>query len=115
MYGVSKLAGELAVRAACPQRSYVVRVSGLFGRSGSRAKGRGGNFVETMLRLQSEGRPIRVVDDQTLAPTYTVDLALKLRDFVLGQPAYGTYHMTAAGSCKQRITRGRPAANSALV
>lgn len=99
MYGVSKLAGELAVRAACPEQHYIVRVSGLFGLRGSRAKGRGGNFVETMLRLQSEGRTIRVVNDQTLAPTCTLDLALKLREFVLAQPAFGTYHMASAGSC----------------
>jgi hypothetical protein len=72
LYGVSKLAGELAVRAACP-RSYIVRVSGLFGLRGSRAKG--GNFVETMLRLAAQGKSLRVVDDQTLTPSYTADVA----------------------------------------
>jgi dTDP-4-dehydrorhamnose reductase len=96
VYGISKLAGELAVRAASPD-SYIVRVSGLFGLAGSR--GKGGNFVETMLQLQAEGRVIRVVDDQILAPTYTRDLAQKLSEFVLTRPPAGTYHMTAAGSC----------------
>jgi dTDP-4-dehydrorhamnose reductase len=95
-YGISKLAGELAVRAACPA-SYVLRVSGLFGLTGSRAKG--GNFVETMLRLQAEQPEIRVVDDQVLAPTYTRDLAYKVRELVLASPAYGLYHVTAGGSC----------------
>lgn len=96
MYGISKLAGELAVQAACP-RSYIVRVSGLFGLRGSRAKG--GNFVETMLRLQRERRPIRVVDDQILAPTYTLDLARKMAEFIQVGAPFGVYHMTAAGSC----------------
>ena len=96
MYGISKYAGELAVRAACPA-SYIVRVSGLFGLKGSR--GKGGNFVQTMLRLQAERRPIRVVDDQVLAPTYTADLAAKLCELVLAQPPFGTYHVTAAGAC----------------
>jgi dTDP-4-dehydrorhamnose reductase len=95
-YGLSKLAGELAVRAACPD-SYVVRVSGLFGLKGSRVKG--GNFVETMLRLQAEHKPIRVVDDQTLAPTATRDLASKLAELILTDAPCGTYHMTASGAC----------------
>jgi dTDP-4-dehydrorhamnose reductase len=95
-YGVSKLAGELMVRATCPS-SYVVRVCGLFGLAGSRSKG--GNFVETMLRLQAQGRPIRVVDDQILTPTYTVDLAAKLVELILSEPPFGVYHVTAAGEC----------------
>jgi dTDP-4-dehydrorhamnose reductase len=41
-----------------------------------------------------------VVDDQTLGPTYTSDLAAKLREVILadGVP-YGVYHMTAGGAC----------------
>jgi dTDP-4-dehydrorhamnose reductase len=96
MYGVSKLAGELAVRATCPA-SYVVRVCGLFGLAGSRAKG--GNFVETMLRMQAEGRAMRVVDDQILAPTYTAHLAPKIVELILRDAPFGTYHLTAAGGC----------------
>lgn len=95
-YGVSKLAGELSVRLACPS-SYVVRVSGLYGLAGSR--GKGGNFVETMLRLQAEGKPIRVVNDQVLSPTPTRDLAEKLAEFIHARAPFGVYHMTAAGAC----------------
>jgi dTDP-4-dehydrorhamnose reductase len=96
MYGISKLGGELAARAA-DVTSYGIRVSGLFGLAGG--SGKGGNFVETMLRLQAGGRPLRVVDDQVLAPTYTLDLALKMREFILAEPAAGLYHMTAEGAC----------------
>lgn len=95
-YGVSKLAGEQAVQAAC-ERSYVIRTSGLYGLTGSAAKG--GNFVETMLRLQTAGQPIRVVDDQVLGPTPTSDLADKLRELILLPAPYGLYHVTAAGAC----------------
>jgi dTDP-4-dehydrorhamnose reductase len=97
-YGLSKRAGELAVQASC-SRGYIVRLSGLYGTRGSRAKSGGGNFVETMLKLQAAGRPIRVVDDQILAPTSTLDVARKMRELIEAGAPYGVYHMTAAGEC----------------
>jgi dTDP-4-dehydrorhamnose reductase len=95
VYGASKLAGEYFVRNICP-RYYVVRTSGLYGLAGSSCKGE--NFVETMLRLAREGQPIRVVDDQVLAPTLTSDLAAAIRH-LLGSQGYGLYHVTNAGEC----------------
>src|SRR5205085_12597080 len=72
VYGLSKLAGEYLVRALCP-RHWVLRTCGLYGVWGS--GGKGGNFVETMLRLAGEGKPWPVVADQTCTPSYTVDVA----------------------------------------
>lgn len=95
VYGVSKLAGEHFVRATCP-RHLVVRTSGLYGAAGS--SGKGGNFVESMIRLAREGRPIRVVHDQVLSPTYARDLAEKVAA-LLATEAYGTYHITNSGAC----------------
>ena len=95
VYGVSKLAGEYFVRTLCP-RYFLVRTSGLYGVAG--ASGKGGNFVETMLRLAQQGAPIRVVNDQTLSPTYTCDLANKIVE-LLGTSRYGLYHVTNSGSC----------------
>ncbi len=95
VYGVSKLAGEYFVRNICPKH-FVVRSSGLYGVAGS--SGKGGNFVETMIRLAREGKPIRVVDDQVLAPTYTKDLAEKMARLLETQ-AYGLYHITNRGEC----------------
>ncbi|MDO8532148.1 MAG: dTDP-4-dehydrorhamnose reductase [Dehalococcoidia bacterium] len=95
VYGVSKLAGEYFVRTLCP-RYFLVRTSGLYGVAG--ASGKGGNFVETMLRLAQQGAPIRVVNDQTLSPTYTRDLANKVVE-LLGTDRYGLYHVTSSGSC----------------
>src|SRR5262249_32667935 len=54
VYGLSKLAGEYLVRSPC-SRSVVIRTCGLYGVWGS--GGKGGNFVETMLRLAGEGKP----------------------------------------------------------
>jgi dTDP-4-dehydrorhamnose reductase len=96
VYGVSKLAGELLARQASP-RHVVVRSSGLYGVAGS--AGKGGNFVETMLRLDGEGKLIRVVDDQVLSPTYTADLAEAIAALLATDPPGGVYHLTNAGEC----------------
>jgi dTDP-4-dehydrorhamnose reductase len=52
-----------------------------------------------MLRLGAAGKPIRVVDDQVLGPTYTADLAAKIVELITKAAPYGIYHVTAAGSC----------------
>lgn len=93
-YGASKAAGERLVALANP-RHYIVRSSGLYGTAGS--SGKGGNFVETMLRLAREGRPVRVVNDQVLGPTATADLAAALVRLARTE-AYGIYHITNAGA-----------------
>jgi dTDP-4-dehydrorhamnose reductase len=95
-YGTSKLAGEYLVRQAS-ERHVVVRSAGLYGVAGS--SGKGGNFVETMLRLSREGRPIRVVDDQVLGPTYTADLAEAVVRLLAVDPPGGVYHLTNGGAC----------------
>lgn len=93
-YGESKLAGERQALERCP-RTFVFRVCGLFGPARSASKG-GTNFVQTMLRLARDGRPIRVVHDQVLAPSYAVDLARKVWEVLpVGDP--GIYHLTNAG------------------
>lgn len=96
VYGESKLEGERLVRAASPDH-LVVRSSGLYGLAGS--SGKGGNFVETMLRLARTGKDIAVVDDQVLGPTYTADLADGIGRLLAANPPGGIYHLTNAGAC----------------
>jgi dTDP-4-dehydrorhamnose reductase len=95
VYGVSKAAGEMLLRFLWPKH-FIVRSSGLYGVAGS--SGKGGNFVETMLRLAGGGGPVRVVDDQVLTPTGTWFLAGQIAALV-GSDAYGTYHATCQGEC----------------
>ncbi len=95
VYGVSKLAGEYFVRYIL-NRHWIVRSQWLYGVAGS--SGKGGNFVELMLRLAREGRDIKVVDDQIGSPTYTLDLARKIAQ-VIETKHYGLYHIPNAGQC----------------
>lgn len=70
-YGASKLAGEHETHLSGRNEALVCRVSSLFGASG--ARGKGGNFVETILKRAKEGGPLKVVNDQWMTPTYTLD------------------------------------------
>jgi dTDP-4-dehydrorhamnose reductase len=95
VYGVSKVAGELLLQSTWPKH-FIFRVSGLYGYAGSREKGT--NFVELMISLARQGKPIRVVDDQVLTPTSTMDVARMVRRLA-GTDHYGLYHLTNAGEC----------------
>ncbi len=94
-YALSKLGGELYVRSGCPDH-LVVRTCGLYGHAALRRAG-GGNFVETMLRLESAGGPIRVVEDQRCTPTSASVLAAAI-DALLESGCRGLYHATCGGS-----------------
>ncbi len=95
IYGKSKLAGEDFVRHLC-HRHFIVRVSALFGTAGS--SGKGGNFIETMIRLAKERPQLTVVNDQVFSPTYTRDLAGKIA-WLITTEHYGTFHITNRGTC----------------
>jgi dTDP-4-dehydrorhamnose reductase len=94
-YGKSKLAGERFVQGL-GNKYLIIRTSGLFGAAGS--SGKGGNFVETILRLAGERDELKVVDDQVFSPTYTKDLAGKIVQLVRKEH-YGIFHITNEGAC----------------
>jgi dTDP-4-dehydrorhamnose reductase len=88
-YAVSKLAGELYAKAYLDD-PLIIRTSGVYGPAGIRTAR--GNFVELMLRLASNGQPIRVVEDLAASPTYAPALAARTADLVsLG--ASGIFHL----------------------
>jgi dTDP-4-dehydrorhamnose reductase len=95
-YGVTKLAGEHFVRATIP-RHFIVRTSGLYGKSPCRAKG-GLNFIDLMLKLAKERGEVRVVDSEIVSPTSTAELAQQMVQLSRSD-CYGLYHATAEGSC----------------
>ena len=95
IYGNSKLAGEYLVRSVA-RKYFLIRTCGLYGSAGSR--GKGGNFVETMLGKARRAERIEVVDDQILTPTYTLDVARQTA-VIIPTRHYGLFHMTGEGSC----------------
>lgn len=88
-YAVSKLAGELYARAYL-DRPLVIRTCGVFGPGG--LKTARGNFIETMLRLATHQRPIRVVEDHVASPTYSPLLAARAADLV-ERKQHGIFHV----------------------
>ncbi len=95
VYGISKYAGELAVRART-ERAFIFRTSGLYGISGM--SGKGETFVERVRRQARTGEPLRVVDDLTSSPSYAADVASAIRS-ILEVGEFGTYHVTNSGGC----------------
>ena len=102
VYGMSKLTGEYVVRAANPA-NVVVRTCGLYGVWGS--GGKGGNFVETMLRVAGQGKPLRVVADQH-AHRPTPPTWRPRRSTSLAGPRPGCSTLRAVG--RRRGTSSRP-------
>lgn len=96
VYGVSKVAGELALRLGDPD-GLVVRGSGLFGHAGS--AGKGGNFIDNMVARARRGESLSVVDDQVLAPTATRDMAARILQLLERGAPPGTYHAANRGRC----------------
>ncbi|TNB94623.1 dTDP-4-dehydrorhamnose reductase [Pseudomonas jessenii] len=92
-YGVSKLAGEQAIReTGC--KHLIFRTSWVYG-------ARGNNFAKTMLRLARERDTLNVIADQFGAPT-GADLiadvtALAMRQSFTRPQLSGLYHLAAAG------------------
>lgn len=88
-YGLTKLHGEQAVQKYC-DKYYIARTSWLYGHHGK-------NFVETMLTLADKPE-IKVVDDQTGCPTWTVDLSEAIISLIEDEAPYGIYHACGGGS-----------------
>lgn len=97
VYANTKLSGEHYVESIA-KKYQILRVSGIYGYSPCIGKG-GRNFVEMMIRLSNERPEVRVVDDEILTPTSTVDIARQIVKLIESDVPNGIYHCTAEGSC----------------
>ena len=95
VYGASKEVGE-TLAGLILDNLVVVRVASLFGVAG--ASGKGGNFVETIIRLGKERSTLRVVDDQIMSPTSTEDVAAIVVRMLMQGCGPGTYHVVNSGT-----------------
>jgi len=93
-YGRSKLSGEMEILKLRETglEYYIIRTSWLFGFYGK-------NFVKTMLSAASDGKSLKVVDDQFGSPTYAKDLARSVFDLIDTEADFGIYHRTNSGFC----------------
>lgn len=91
VYGLSKLAGEHAIRSAL-DRHLIIRTSWVYSPFGR-------NFVMSMMALADERKSIRVVDDQRGCPTAAGELAdVLLRLCAAPIQTFGTLHLAGDGS-----------------
>lgn len=85
VYGLSKLAGEKFIQWIW-NRFYIIRTSWLYGKNGK-------NFVYTTLKLAENQKELRIVDDQTGSPTWTVSLS-QIISKLIETKKHGIYHVT---------------------
>ncbi len=96
VYGKSKRAGEEKIMNEGEQH-LILRVSALYGKHPCRAKN-GLNFVQLMLKLAREKGEVKVVNDEFVSPTYTLNIA-DIMPLLIRKNLSGIVHLTSEGSC----------------
>lgn len=94
VYGATKALGEDLARLEHDD-VIVARVASLFGVAG--ASGKGGNFVETMLRFGQERGRLTVVADQIMSPTASWDAGEAILALIAAEAPAGDYHVVNSG------------------
>jgi dTDP-4-dehydrorhamnose reductase len=85
VYGASKQAGEFIIRQLL-NRFYIIRTSSLYGKNGN-------NFVKTIIDKAQQGKPLSIVCDQVMSPTWSVNLSQGILQ-ILASSNFGVYHLT---------------------
>lgn len=91
VYGESKRAGEMQVLEA-NDRALVIRVSWVFGPDRP-------SFVDALLKRAREEETVAAVADKFSTPTYTPDVAERLRPLLADESIGGLLHLANRGTC----------------
>jgi len=90
VYGASKLKGEQYIQEIGGDY-FILRTSCLYSQYGH-------NFLNTILRLASEDKPMTITTEQTGTPTNANDLAAVILELISQDcQAFGVYHYSNAG------------------
>ncbi len=88
IYGFTKCGGDCFVQNIA-QRYYIFRISLLFGPSKKNTQ-----FVEKMLlKVKAGAMALRVANDIVCSPTYSYDVANKIKEIIEKEYPYGLYHL----------------------
>lgn len=94
IYGASKLLGEHLTKIANPNNYLIIRTSWLYG---EKISNKGYNFVTLILQKSKKQNEISVVNDQFGCPTFTKDLALKIKELIDKDIKSEIFHLTNEG------------------
>jgi dTDP-4-dehydrorhamnose reductase len=114
VYGASKRLGEELALEEHPEGVLILRLASLFGLSGS--SGKGGNFVETIIRIAREKGRAEVINDITMSPTSSADVTRIILQLLQAETPSGIYHVVNSGQATwfdfacQIVARARLAA-----
>lgn len=85
VYGASKQTGDFFIDRLL-NRYYIIRTSSLYGKHGS-------NFVQTIINKAEQGGPLKIVCDQMMSPTWSVNLSQGILQ-IIESDNFGIYHLT---------------------
>jgi dTDP-4-dehydrorhamnose reductase len=89
VYGLSKDAGEKAILAEYPERSWIIRTAWIYGDFG-------GRFVHTIMEKARSNQPLTVVDDQFGQPISTSAFATYVGALMKSNLGAGIYHFASS-------------------
>jgi len=89
-YGKSKLQGEQFIQSILKEY-FIIRTSGLYSRYGK-------NFFKTIVKKINEEQELKVINDQTTAPTSCIELTRFIYFLIkTNQKNFGIFHFSASG------------------
>ncbi|MCK5609355.1 NAD(P)-dependent oxidoreductase [Candidatus Pacearchaeota archaeon] len=92
MYAASKYMSEVFAKNLC-SRHYIIRFPTMFGPRRNLKPG----FMDKVIDKMQKGESLKIADDKTDSPTYTLDVAAALADMLQKGTPYGVYHLANSG------------------